>query len=316
MTTGLSSFRLGLVLSLALVFSVTAQAGISPADYRQQLQQFSQRVEQLKDHPEQAGLLIADVPDQVAVHADSQEYSFSYEWLKTELKRFRQADPKTRDGLLSPIEQHLQSLEEQAAAFEGSRANSQQDHKKVEEILARYEFRRTRGPGFLAIWWEKFMRWLSSFFARHPIYGYSGLDLMIYGAVAITFIMFAIWIARRFRLPTEELSREILPFSPSAKGWRTWLAEAQASAQHGQWREGIHLAYWAAISFLEEGGAWRPDRARTPREYLRMLGTRKPQYPALSVLTRKFEVVWYGHREANAADFQETVGQLEKLGCR
>src|SRR5579862_333789 len=168
MTIILPISRMYFWILLAIGFSVTAQAGISPADYRQQLQQFSQRVEQLKDHPEQAGLLIADVPDQVAVHADSQEYSFSYEWLKTELKRFRQADPKTRDGLLSPIEQHLQSLEEQAAAFEGSRANSQQDHKKVEEILARYEFRRTRGPGFLAIWWEKFMRGRPAFFAGHP----------------------------------------------------------------------------------------------------------------------------------------------------
>jgi hypothetical protein len=33
-------------------------------------------------------------------------------------------------------------------------------------------------------------------------------------------------------------------------------------------------------------------------------------------LTRKFELVWYGHREAAESDFQETLGQLEKLGCR
>lgn len=316
MKTSLHISRFGFCVLMALLSSTTAQAGISPGDYRRQLQQFSSRVEQLKDHPEQAGQVIADVPDTVTVDADSQEYSFSYEWLQSGLRKFQQADAKTRAVLLPPIQQLLHTLDQQAQAFENSQVNSQQNHKKVEEILSRYEFRKSRGPGFLAIWWEKFMRWLDGFFARHPIYGRSGFNLLIYGAVAVAFILFTIWITRRFRFPADEVTREILPFAVSAKGWRKWLAEAQASAQQGQWRDGIHLAYWAAISFLEEQGAWRPDRARTPREYLRMLGARKPQYPVLSVLTRKFELVWYGHRDANAADFQETVANLEKLGCR
>lgn len=300
----------------ALFFSTAAQAGLSPSEYRQQLQQFSARVEQLKDHPEQAGQLEASVPDSVTVNAGAHEYSFSYDWLKTELKKFEQADAQKRSDLLSPIQQHLQDLDQEAQAFEQTEAAFQANHKKMDEILSRYEFRKSHGPGFLTIWWEKLVRWIVNFFERHPIYGRSGFDLLIYGVVAVAFIMFIIWIVRRFSRPAGDVTREIIPFAPSSRGWRTWLAEAQASAQQGLWRDGIHLAYWAGISFLEEQGAWRPDRARTPREYLRLLGTRKPQYPALSVLTRKFEVVWYGHRDATAADFQETVGHLENLGCR
>lgn len=300
----------------ALLFSLGSWAAISPGEYRQQLQQFSARVEQLKEHPDQAEQLTADVPDKVTVSADSREYSISYDWLKTDLKKFQQADSKTSADLLQSIQQRLKNLDQEARAYEQSQNQSRANHKKVQEILSRYEFRRSHGPGFLAIWWEKLMRWISNFFARHPIYGRSGFNLMTYGIVAAAFVMFAIWIMRRFRRPADDISREILPFAPSAKGWRIWLADAQASAQRGLWRDAIHLAYWAGISLLEEQGAWRPDRARTPREYLRMLGTRKPQYPDLSVLTRKFEVVWYGNREASAADFQETMGHLEKLGCR
>ena len=111
------------------------------------------------------------------------------------------------------------------------------------------------------------------------------------------------------------MGREIIPFAPSARSWRAWLAEARLMAQQQEWRNAIHLAYWAGISFLESGGAWKPNRARTPREYLRLLGTRKPEYPSLAALTRKFELVWYGDRAAGALDFQETLGQLEKLGC-
>jgi len=27
-------------------------------------------------------------------------------------------------------------------------------------------------------------------------------------------------------------------------------------------------------------------------------------------------VIWYGDRDAGESDFQETLGQLERLGCR
>jgi hypothetical protein len=46
------------------------------------------------------------------------------------------------------------------------------------------------------------------------------------------------------------------------------------------------------------------------------VGTRASQYPVLAALTRKLEVVWYGYGDAAEEDFQETLVQLEKLGCR
>src|ERR1035438_7184698 len=49
----------------------------------------------------------------------------------------------------------------------------------------------------------------------------------------------------------------------SAKEWTIWLSEARTAAARGEWRDAIHLAYWAGISFLERQGMWKPDRART-----------------------------------------------------
>jgi hypothetical protein len=119
------------------------------------------------------------------------------------------------------------------------------------------------------------------------------------------------------RRPQEDLpQREIIPFAPSARSWRAWLADARAQAQQEDWRNAIHLAYWAGISYLEEHGAWKPNRARTPREYLRLIGKAASQYPVLAALTRKLEIVWYGYGTAAEADFHEALGQLEKLGCR
>jgi len=305
---------------LPLVLSAGSYAtSLSTAEYRQQLQQFSARIEQIKVNPNEAQGFEPEIPDRVSVKGSSGELSLSYDWLKSELKKFEQADPRAQATIAAQIHDRLQTLDTQAQAYEQAQADPQESRKKIQQILARHEFRGARGPGFLEIWWQKLMRWLSNFFERHPIYGRRGNDLLhigVYAAVAVAFVMFAVWITRRLDRRKDPLNREIVPFAPSAKGWRTWLSEAHASARQAGWREAIHLAYWAGISFLEEQGAWRPDRARTPREYLRMLGTRKPQYPVLSTLTRKFEVIWYGHHDASAADFQETLGQLEKLGCR
>jgi hypothetical protein len=112
----------------------------------------------------------------------------------------------------------------------------------------------------------------------------------------------------------ETILPESLPIS--AREWTVWLADARDAGRRGNWREAIHLAYWAGISFLESQGAWRPDAARTPREYLRLISAANERRPILSTLTRKFELVWYAGHAADEHAFAETLEELEKLGCR
>ena len=78
----------------------------------------------------------------------------------------------------------------------------------------------------------------------------------------------------------------------------------------------VNLAYWGGISFLEESGMWRPDQARTPREYLRLLPADSQHRATLSTLTRQLEVTWYGNQQASPDTFSETLIHLEELGCR
>ena len=102
----------------------------------------------------------------------------------------------------------------------------------------------------------------------------------------------------------------------SAKEWTMWLSEAREAAAKGDWRDAVHLAYWAGISFLERQGLWKPDRARTPREYLRLISPQAEQRETLSALTSIFELTWYAKRPAGEATFSRTLEELEKLGCR
>jgi len=146
--------------------------------------------------------------------------------------------------------------------------------------------------------------------------GFDIVQVVVYGIVLAAVGLLLVWIIRRLSRPDAKVPpREIVPFSPSARGWRAWLADAQSRARQRDWRNAIHLAYWASIAFLEESGSWKPNRARTPREYLRLVGVSDPQHPPLAALTRRLETVWYGDRPAREADYREAIRELERLGC-
>lgn len=314
---------LGICICLASMLAAAQPApasNLSTAEYHHHLQDLSAKVDQLKDHPEQLGEFVAGLPEHVSVNSGSTTYSLNYDWLKHDLKDFGQADAKRRTTTIESIEKHLHVLDEQCAALENSQPDSGQDRQKINEILARREFHKVHGPSAADILLQKILLWIDRLLSATDENGkrrVNPIRLAIYVIVGVALIMLGIWIKRRFDFPREQaLPREIMPFAPSAKGWRTWLAEARKFAQQEDWRNSVHLAYWAAISFLEEQGAWKPDRARTPREYLEFLRPLSSHYPVMAALTRRFEVIWYGRRDANEKDFQEALGQLEKLGCK
>jgi hypothetical protein len=292
---------------------------LSVAEYQQQLQGIVANVESLESHPENAGTVVASIPDQVSVATSSGEVKVSYKVLKDSLATFKAADEKTRPGLLREINAYVRSMNSAAEDYEKSAADPGPAHRKLEEILSRREF-KTKGPSAKDALLARIYYWIARWLSKIIFKGQASFDLMrliIYLLVGAAATLLLLWTIRRLRRPQEDLpQREIIPFSPSARSWRAWLADARTQAQKEDWRNAIHLAYWAGISYLEEHGAWKPNRARTPREYLRLIGKAAAQYPVLAALTRKLEVVWYGYGAAAEADFHEALGQLEKLGCR
>jgi hypothetical protein len=312
------------VLLLALLACACAPAAhaesISITEYKRQLHDVTQRIDALKTDPDQAGKLVAEIPDTVSITTGSGEVSVNYKILKDDLAAFSRADEEKRAPLLAQLQNYVQALSAAAESYDQPGTDLSAAHGKLNTILARHEFSKVRGPNAKDALLARIYRWLSRILSKLVFRDGAHFDVMrlfIYLLVAAAAILILIWTVRRLRRPQEELpQREIIPFSPSARSWRTWLAEARALAQQQDWRNAIHLAYWAGISYLEEHGAWKPNRARTPREYLRLIGTRGAQYPVLAALTRKLEHVWYGYGDAAESDFHEALGQLEKLGCR
>ena len=309
------------LLALLLLGSVPkARAeSLSVAAYQQQLQDMVAKVESLESHPENAGTVVASIPDQVSVSTSSGEIKISHKALKDSLAAFAAADESKRPALLQQAQQYARAMNSAAEDYEKSTADPGVARGKLEEILSHREFKQ-QGPSAKDALLARIYYWIARWLSKIIFKGQASFDLMrliIYLLVGAAATLLLLWTIRRLRRPQEELpEREIIPFAPSARSWRAWLADARTQAQKEDWRNAIHLAYWAGISYLEEHGAWKPNRARTPREYLRLIGKAAAQYPVLTALTRKLEVVWYGYGTAAEADFHEALGQLEKLGCR
>ena len=158
---------------------------------------------------------------------------------------------------------------------------------------------RDRVLEWLGNLFDKILMSLAGMGARAP-WAARLLEGLLLGGICIALVWFFIRIERsaRVRLVPDV---EPGPGSPSAREWQLWMKDAQAAAANGLWREAIHSVYWASIARLESGRLWPADRARTPREYLGLLGGNDPRKPTLTALTRSFERTWYGGRDAAAS---------------
>ena len=313
---------------LASVFcrAQSAGGGVSPAaaapsstpltveQYRGELDGLLSATQELDSSGKPTPQLLNAVPPRWRVHTEQREFEISAEGLLRDVRRYEKE--KNAENA-SAIRTRLQSLRNDLDEYEKPPVDASASRAELNSILARPEFRGVQGPGwsdrlrqrvlaFILSLLEKLFR-STSFptIGKFFVYGLMGLA----GLALIYFAYRAIWANR-------EMERVIpIDLPVSAKEWVVWLAEARAAAAKGEWREAIHLAYWAGISFLERQGMWKPDRARTPREYLRLLGVSEYR-ETLTALTRIFELAWYANRGASERSFSETLQELEKLGCR
>jgi hypothetical protein len=284
-------------------------------EYLAELQNLSAAVDRIGGHRQSAASLARSLPAQWTVKSGEVTFQIDNNWLKAKLEEAGK-DPSVET--LSRLHRHLAILASAAAASEQPARDVSHERQVLKTILARREFHNVHG----LTWWDrmraKILGWLARWLSRDVVsssFGNLG-KYFIWVLVAAAVLALAIWTFRTLRRNAriESLLPEPLPVS--AKQWAAWMAEAQAAGAERRWRDAIHLGYWAGISFLEERGMWRPDRARTPREYLGLISPASEYRGALSILTCQFELVWYGYKEASRETFRETLAHLETLGCR
>ena len=231
------------------------------------------------------------------------------------------SSPESLDALLTQAQQRLTEDWNQASTADRAGPEYDSERKSLNAILARKEYQgvsntsaRDRFLEWLANWLDSALARLAQFGSRSPWLAFA-LRALLLGAICLGLVWALIRIERRSRI---KLSPEPLTIAgaPSAREWQLWLADAHAMAEQSLWREAIHFLYWAAIARLESRGIWPADRARTPREYLRLLPAADPRLGNLAALTRSFERTWYGGREAGSSHFKAAEKLAAELGVK
>lgn len=308
-----------LFLSLACAASMAAPtppdaSTLTPAEYAAELDRLASAVQSLS-RAEDVPPLLKTIPTVRRVRTSQTTFEVSTQWLSAQLLDWQKKQDKE---LQERTVANLQTLRSEALSLEASPTDGSSQRALLNKILATKEFQDVRGQTWLDHLKQRMFDFLARLLGRafSPSTIASISNFLVYALMTAAVLAVLYWMYRTIHDGIElgELALQAPPIS--SKPWSVWMAEARAAADRSNWREAIHLGYWCGISFLEGQGLWRPDVARTPREYLRLLPTTDANGETLRSLTRTFEVVWYGTQEADATAFSETLTQLEKMGCR
>jgi hypothetical protein len=293
----------------------TGSDALTTTEYRAELERLLSATQQLDSSGSPTPQPLHDVPQTWRVRTDQQVFEISTEGLQRDVRRY---ESERNVANASAVRARLESLRSDLDGFEKPPADASANRAALNSILARPEFHDVQGPNWVDRLKQRLLAFLIHLLERlfrssaiptiskYLVYVLMGLAVLALGYLAYR----SIWAGQGLEkvVPTD------LPVS--AKEWAIWLKEARAAAAKNEWRDAIHLAYWAGISFLERQGMWKPDRARTPREYLRLLASSSEHRETLKALTQIFELAWYGKRGASERTFSQTLQELEKLGCR
>lgn len=290
---------------------------MSGSQFAAELQNWQYRVDQVASSPEQAAAVKATVPQKWTVTREGQTIDVPDDWLVDDLGKvaIKPSDAKPLDD----ARQRLAALRAQAEAADAPAISSAAERAKADEILSRREFGGVTQPTWLDKLRQRINEWIWRILDRtlghvidHPLLG----NILVWVVIAAAIIVAAVLLYRRFtrRASEEEKLEEEEERRPA--GWQTWAQQASAAAGRGDFREALRCSYWAAIYRLEMFGLWRPDPARTPREYLRAMPEAHSKRPPLVGITRQFELAWYAQRTPTQQDFEHSAEELEKLGCQ
>lgn len=292
----------------------TADGILTIPEYRAELERLRGDAQEL-NNSRAVPVSLEHLPSRWRVHTEKHDFEISSEGLRRDIRRY---DSQKNAANASAIRARVESLRREIDGFELAPPDISTQRSALNSILAHREFNDVHGP----TWMDRLKRWLLERILRvlRRLFRSSAIPTVgsyfVYALIGVAGLALLYLVYRGiFRNPEfDEVVPRGLPVS--AKEWTIWLSEARAAAARGDWRDAIHLAYWAGISSLEREGFWKPDRARTPREYLRLISPQNEQRETLTALTHIFELAWYAKRETSEQSFIQTLRELEKLGCR
>jgi hypothetical protein len=310
--------RLWLCLTSWLLLVPLLHAGtvdLSLHEYTTQLKQIRQQVSDPKVSPSDASAIVKGLPSSFTLQSDAQQFTVAVNPIADDLRKFATSHD---EAALEHARRRIDLMLADAEGMNAAPVTGTGHRVRLNEILARREFHEAAGE----TWWDRLKRRVQRFLwdALGAMFASPAFPVVsraiLWAVIVLSLLLLVYWVVRDYRESGTFTNLAGIPGTVSERPWRDWQTEARLAAEQGRWRDAIHLSYWAGISFLEGQGLWRPDRARTPREYLSLLQEDDTHWSPLAELTREFETIWYGGDQANEQTFVTASILLERLGCR
>ncbi len=265
--------------------------------------------------PETARTIASALPDRWWVSVDGQVTIVEMRWIDDEVER-AVGTAGSWPSVRQRIDRRLAAM--RAAGAEVSAAAGTSADDALQSVLARPEFHRSGTSRWLEEQRNRFGAWIMRMLDRLSGSGVNGRKVALVLAWTLSILTLAAlgwWLAAMLTRRSEAAALELGAAPLIRPPAREWALRALAAARAGDIREAIRCGYHAALCRIEEQGTWQFDETRTPREYLSLIDRDDPRRPALSDLTRQFEMVWYGRRTGTGDDVQRMSAHLERLGC-
>jgi len=266
------------------------------------------------------------LPKAWSVEAGGRHYDVPTDLLVSRLVK-AEKQPELREQQLDQARDYLGALATETALLTAQPPpRSDSARAKLDAILARPEYAHTRQES----WWGNLRARINEilYSALVRILGRVGGQaslgyVLLWIGICAAAVLIAYWIFRRWFRTARGVEMALQAVAVPLRSWQEWVFAAREAAGRADYRMAIHCAYWGGIARLQDLGALAPDRAKTPREYLRALHKAKlilpetlaTRHQALSLLTSRLEKIWYGYQIATEADFHDSLTQLEILGC-
>jgi len=306
-----------LVASVSLLAQVATPSAPQEYDLKKYEAELDRCAESIKT-PSDIHQLQSSLPPTWHVRVGKTTFEVSTEPITAKLRE-TDVRPKDTAKILRELNLRLSAMRTAAAAMEASEKEENPGAAKdrLDKILARREFQGAKGPSAMDLLAARINRWiierLARLFMRLHISSQTG-NALAWGVIILAFLALCAmawrWLAGKSRVTESAPEAKAVPSDA-----RQWLEEAMAAGERGDFREAIRCGYWAAIAKLEDIHVLARDRARTPRESLRLLGHHPNEQRLLRDLTSHFELIWYGYRPASLSDWSLAKEQLEKMGC-
>jgi hypothetical protein len=312
-------YWLAVLFLLAGMGQALGSAALSTTQYIEQLQSYENQVAELASAPQKAYTLRDSLPEALTVRTARGDVGVDISFLRAALNRFLTATAEAKPNILANAGTRLKAMRTEAEFYEQPGRADDATRKRLDEILSAREFDQVRGPIAPDLLKQRIQAWLGKLLRKINPKLPDVQDLgqwFVWGMIGLAAAIAGVWLYRISQQNIGSGKREVMPFMPSARNWREWLSDARARAAIGEWRDAVHFGFWAAVSRLESEGVWRPDKTRTPREYLSAIPLSSSSKEPFEAMTRRFEASWYGSCPTTEADFAQFAAHLERLGCR